>query len=399
MHASEVLQRCLRSALVPMHGRRRSVLLQAVDALVGGRRLTLTDLARSWPGAERVAAPLKKIDRLLSNGHLSGECSSLYAALMQWCVRQPRPVIVVDWSDLDGKGRFHLLRAALAVGGRTLTLWERVAPLAEIGSPRHERDLLYALHAGIPAGCRPILITDAGFRAPWFKAVQELGWDFVGRLRHRMLAKPVGTPDEREQWVACRQLYALITRAPRDLGLFDVVRNRPVPCRLIVHRKPPRGRVHLNRAGQRAGLHNSRKHATREAEPWLLAASFGLADLTASQIVALYARRMQIEQSFRDLKSHRYGVGFEDSLTRIRGRLAILLMLHALACLAIWIAVKSAEPSAIAAAFDATVRVRYRARVSWHRIGWMLLRHGRWRFHPGSAQTLIQRAGDAVVIA
>lgn len=214
-----------------------------------------------------------------------------------------------------------------------------------------------------------------------------------------MLAKPVKALDKPEQWVACRQLYALSTRAPRDLGSFDVVRNRPVQCRLVLHRKPPCGRVHLNRAGQRARLHGSRKHAEREAEPWLLATSLGLADLSASQIVALYARRMQIEQSFRDLKSHRYGVGFEDSLTRIKGRLAILLILHALACLAIWIAVKSAEPSAIAAAFDATVRVRHRTSVSWHRIGWMLLRRGRWRFHPRSAQTLIRRAGDATLVA
>lgn len=36
----------------------------------------------------------------------------------------------------------------------------------------------------------------------------------------------------------------------------------------------------------------------------------------AQQVVTLYARRMQIESSFRDLKLHRYGQGFEDSLTR-----------------------------------------------------------------------------------
>lgn len=35
----------------------------------------------------------------------------------------------------------------------------------------------------------------------------------------------------------------------------------------------------------------------------------------------LYARRMQIESSFRDLTSHRYGQGFEDSLTRSGRRL------------------------------------------------------------------------------
>jgi hypothetical protein len=102
-------------------------------------------------------------------------------------------------------------------------------------------------------------------------------------------------------------LYALATTvSPRELGMFDIVRNHPVQCRLIVHRKPARGRIDRTRTGQRARRHCSREIARRESEPWLLAASPGLRDLTASQIVAVYARRMQIEQSFRDLKSHRY---------------------------------------------------------------------------------------------
>jgi len=40
---------------------------------------------------------------------------------------------------------------------------------------------------------------------------------------------------------------------------------------------------------------------------------------------------MQIEESFRDLKCDRYGSAFCYSLTRTAKRLAILLLLHALA--------------------------------------------------------------------
>lgn len=39
-------------------------------------------------------------------------------------------------------------------------------------------------------------------------------------------------------------------------------------------------------------------------EPWFLATDL---DLPASQIVGLYGRRMQIEESFRDVKSVRWG--------------------------------------------------------------------------------------------
>lgn len=171
MHAIEVLRRCLSSALDPMHARRRAVVMGAVQALIDGRRLTLMDLARSWPDAERVAAPLKKLDRLLGNRHLAEEREGLYGAMLAWSVCQDRPVIVVDWSELDARGRFHVLRAALAVGGRTLTLWERVCPAKQTASPKIERALLHALARSMPAGVRPILVADAGFRAPWFEAV------------------------------------------------------------------------------------------------------------------------------------------------------------------------------------------------------------------------------------
>ena len=89
MHASAILQRCLAPVLGSMHAGRRSVLLKAVEALIAGRRLTLIDVARSWLGAERVRAPLKALDRLLSNRHLHGERGSgcTPAWRIGWCAQ------------------------------------------------------------------------------------------------------------------------------------------------------------------------------------------------------------------------------------------------------------------------------------------------------------------------
>ena len=47
MHASRIVHRSLASVLDPMHARRRKVLLQALEALIEGRRLTMTDLSPS----------------------------------------------------------------------------------------------------------------------------------------------------------------------------------------------------------------------------------------------------------------------------------------------------------------------------------------------------------------
>jgi len=60
----------------------------------------------------------------------------------------------------------------------------------------------------------------------------------------------------------------------------------------------------------------SEVHAEREKEPWLLATSLPVTSTLAKKVVKLYSARMQIEESFRDIKSYRFGAGLELNLTR-----------------------------------------------------------------------------------
>jgi hypothetical protein len=55
-------------------------------------------------------------------------------------------------------------------------------------------------------------------------------------------------------------------------------------------------------------------HAKRMKEPWGLATSLG--EQSAAAIVKLYGRRFTIEQTFRDQKDLRFGMGLRE--TRIR---------------------------------------------------------------------------------
>jgi hypothetical protein len=164
------------------------------------------------------------------------------------------------------------------------------------------------------------LVTDAGYRAPWCRAVEAMGWCWVTRLRNRAQVKPMEVPNRADQWIPCKALYELATGVPCDLGVFDVVYSNPLHARLIVHAKSPRGRHHRRLDGRRARSKQSLSAARREREPWILACSPEL-KITAVQATQLYGRRMQIEQAFRDLKSHRYGHAFEDSLTRKHERM------------------------------------------------------------------------------
>ncbi len=118
---------------------------------------------------------IKRIDHLLGNGHLHQERNSIYPFMSQALLKgNQRPLIIVDGSELTTDRDYHLLRASLPVGGRALTLYEEVHSQKNIGNPKVHKTLLRTLQKHLLDTCCPI-ITDAGFRNPWFKMVIALG--------------------------------------------------------------------------------------------------------------------------------------------------------------------------------------------------------------------------------
>lgn len=334
MHALNIVQQLLRSCCPHIHTTRLTAILAAVAAAVRSRRLTLTELGRALIGKAHVKHSIKRVDRLLGNRHLAGERFDLYQALARRLVGAlAQPLIVVDWTDLSPDRRWQLLRAALPIGGRCPTLYEEVHPLTRFGNPRVHRAFLAKLKTLLPEGVTPILITDAGFRAPWFKAVNRLGWHWIGRIRNRTYLRPHGTV----AWIGCKTLYTQAHARPQSLGAYDIVRSNPVACRLYLVKRPKRYRVRKSLFGQPVRSNQSLKQARAQREPWLLAASPSLAPLDATQIINAYAKRMQIEEAFRDLKCMRYGLGFSLSLSRSRERLATLLLIALLSFFVLWL--------------------------------------------------------------
>jgi len=382
MHAVQVLQKCLPTVFSRMHAVRAAALLGAVRALLTSRRLILIELARAWPGAERVRAPLKCLDRLLGNIHLQQERVELYAAMADWLIRHDRPIIVIDWSELRDDNRWHVLRAGIPVGGRTLTILEQVYPQSLQGSPRAEKPFLKQLQTLLPPNIKPILVTDAGFRSPWFRAVSKLGWDYVGRLRHRTLIKLECTGG----WFDNRLLYARASRTARRFSNVTLVADAPWSSDLVLYQRPKRGRYCLTRRGARSQSRRSVKAEARERDPWLLVTSPGLADLTAKRIVKIYAKRMQIEASFRDLKCARYGCAFDYSLTRRPDRLLILLLIHALATFVAWLMAMSLT-SDTDVMLGGIISNRARRHYSLLRLGWETLR----RYQPPDHYSTLRR--------
>lgn len=246
-----------------------------------------------------------------------------------WLHGNDTPLIVVDWSDLNESRSAQMIRASVALVGRSLTLYEEVHSMKAATTPEVHIAFLAHLKSMLPSGVQPIVITDAGFRSPWFRAVEALGWHWVGRSRNRDLVRRHGSPGA--AWQGCKRLYARASGKALDLGLFDCVRNRPHLHRLILIKKAPKGRFMATVNGARSRSNHSQKQARAQTEPWLLAASTSLAHLSAQAIVAIYTQRMQIEQSFRDTKNARFGLGLANSASRTPERLAVLALIASLA--------------------------------------------------------------------
>ena len=141
---------------------------------------------------------------MLEDTHLHAEREPIYIAMTRWLVRGKQPVLVVDWSDLKADRSWHLLRPAIPVGTRTLPILDMVFPAGQQGSPKAEKEFLRRL-GDVPLGdASPILVTDAGSREPWFRAVEAMGWQRLGRLRNTTYLRAVEVPDETRQWIHAR---------------------------------------------------------------------------------------------------------------------------------------------------------------------------------------------------
>lgn len=332
MHAVKLLHKWMADALPEMHRSRLNAVCVGVESVLRGQRLWLTALGRHVHGKALEKHKIKRIDRLLGNHRLGPERAAVYRWLSGLLIGSCRhPCVIVDYSDIDPANKLYLLRAAVAVGGRALVLYEEVH--TRYNHPSDTQGFLKQLAKILPDGCQPIIVTDAGFKSPWFRAVDTLGWYYLGRVRNRDYVR---FPDT-TSWVPAKSLYERASARPKALGPLWIPRASPLYTRAYVYRKHPKGRHRLTARGQRRRNGPSLKHARREREPWLLISNLPPRQNIAKRIVAIYRDRMTIEESFRDLKAHRHGFAFRQSLGRQPERVANLLLIAALATLCAWL--------------------------------------------------------------
>lgn len=223
------------------------------------------------------------------------------------------------------------------------------------------------------------MITDAGFRCPWFQVVLGLGWDYVGRVHGTVHVQPQNAdPDDRNEWVMCGDMHALAP-APgsQDLGGYRMGRGARLATRLILHQGKPKDRHAVTVLGKRRQDTISKDAARAAREPWLLATSLPETKATAVRVAHVYAHRMTLEEGFRDTKSANLGAGFECSRTHKSERLANLLVLFALVQFAAWLVGWCEEERGEGGRLEAR-NTRQRTHHSRWRLGMEVLKRPGW---------------------
>lgn len=309
--------------------------MDSTEALVRSKKLTLTLLGRHIQNDSKMRSNIKKVDRLLGNGHLHNETILFYRQMNSLIVsEQSTPWIHVDWSCISPKNKLYVLRASLSAQGRSIVVYEKTYPKSKENNHEAHKMFLQSLKKVLPNSVKPIIVTDAGFRAPWFKLVEKMEWNYVGRVRNKNLVNI----NNKDNWEHSGTFYKLASKVPKYLGEGLLTKRIKLKCNFIVFKEKKKNRSKFNQNKSLCASSKSKRYSKAYKEPWLLVTSLKKSSSLAKKTVGIYNRRMQIEENFRDTKDRKYGFGLNESETKTPRRMDVLLLIAAIATFVCWLA-------------------------------------------------------------
>ena len=320
MLTKAVSQKYLNDALISVHAKRANCLFETAWALTGQANLTISSLGANKAGSAYVKHKIKSVDRLVSNEKLHKEIPIIYKHFFQpIIVCAPILYILVDWSGCCRQD-IHMLRASIVHNGRSITIYNEIHPQKKCGNRQVQNQFLISLKKMIPIGKNVVIITDAGFATPWFKAVLKLGWDYIGRLTSYTMIRQ----EKSEKWVKVSSFNKTKSSRIKYIGraLIGKASETPVYGHIYRYKGKKKNRKDKSRYPQQ-----NKRFSNLYKVPWILATSLKKDNYGGKFIKNMFANRMQIEQNFRDEKSARFGFGWRLGRTNDMKRIAILCLI------------------------------------------------------------------------
>lgn len=276
-------------------------LADLVAAAVRVSRGSLSAIGRALPNLTAVKHRIKRVWRFCDNDrvHVADVMPEVIGLLTR--KRKKKLLVALDWTDIRS---FHTLMAAAVLQGRAIPLLWASYTEGQLARSQNsfEEGLLRLLLTMLPPGVRIILLADRGFgRTELARTCHELGIHYLIRIKPDVC---VNHPSYRGN----------LRDYPVRKGMWRVLADAE-------YRSD--GAVRLNVVIRwKHGLPKKRD------EPWFL-----MTDLAgnAVELTNLYARRMSVEELFRDGKDNRYGLGLGQTQVQTPARLDRLILIVALA--------------------------------------------------------------------
>lgn len=244
---------------------------------------------------------IKQVDRLLSNGAL--DVWALFAHWVPHVVGAQREIVVaLDWTEFDDDDQSTIALYLVTKHGRaTPLLWKTVKKSSLLDRRnQYEDQVLLRLKEVLPEGTRVTVLADRGFGdQKLYEFLGELDFDFV--IRFRAVVRVEDTDGEAcsaGEWVPLNGRIKHLKNARVTASRFEVG-----------------GVVCVKARGMK--------------DAWCLATS--RTDLTGTEVVKLYGKRFTIEETFRDQKDNRYGLGLSATHIGDASRRDRLLLICAMA--------------------------------------------------------------------
>jgi hypothetical protein len=268
------VNRWILSRFKGTHKKRLYTLSAVVWAFLSSSRMSLASLGRALLGETKRRHKIKRVWRLVANGKfypdavmngLAREAIAQFGAL----------VVALDWVELRGGCR-ALVASACTKRGRALPVaWAVVNPARFRRSQNAVEDAFMERLAKMLDAPRTCVLADRGFRRATFLALLDrLGFGYVVRV--------------------CGKVHVA---GARHAGLLEA-------CGLEEGGEGDLGAVEYREDGA-ARTRLAWRWRWGQKEAWLLATN--MKRKSVNRVCDLYARRMEEEESFRDLKSHRFG--------------------------------------------------------------------------------------------
>jgi hypothetical protein len=297
----------LEELLKPFWKRHKKTLALVIAAIASAgqaRSFAIATCISSWIET-RLDSAVNRFYRLLRNENIDyTDFASSWAKLLAKRT-QGHLLVSIDWTEWHHQLR--MLMAAVVVGKRAVPLFAQVTrKLVGLRSQNSYENTFLRVLADLlkRAKVTVTILCDRGFRrVSWIALLQKLELGFAVRLKDDVFVCYKG------KMQSLKQLGSTFSKGKViDLGVVSLRADSAVNVRIVFY------------------------WAKKAKTPWWIATS---EKGSPSQVIALYDRRMTVEEQFRDTKGKRFGIKLLWTQFRDPEALARFIMLLAVA-LIIW---------------------------------------------------------------